>query len=110
MDVPGSGLSMLDRIFETRSMHAVVKHFPTIFFTVPDTESAYKKVLDAMIKRGNGIDILSREYVRIQNRVFNHLMWFDTPFTFHCLPEDILYTPHCTNVMLNAAKTAMGKL
>ena len=110
LESSGAGTSLLDRLFATRSMQAVVQNFPTIFYLVPDTDSAYAKVVETMVRRGNGIDILSKDYVRVQNTVFSHLMWFEAPFHFTTLKEIDMYTPRSTLAMTNAAKSVMASL
>ena len=87
----GSGIRKLDQIFEDPFMVDIIKEFNILFLIVPP--NAHQKVLDQMILRGNGIDILSLEYLEAQWIIFEHLRKFDlSNFFFHTIPKHELYT------------------
>jgi len=107
MESPGTGTALIDHLFSTRSFRAIVNKFPTLFCLLPDTDSAYDKVVDRMTKRANGIDILTRHYVGTQNFMFGYLKKFPAPFTFVTIPENDLYTDRSTQMLVSAAKTLL---
>ena len=89
-------------------MHSIVKNFPSLFFIIPDTVKAYDRVHVKMIQRANGIDILSWDYVQTQNLIFQHLQWYNAPFTFHTIHQNNLYTPQSTLAMTTAVKATLA--
>ena len=95
MHETGKGVKKLEEVY-SEPLFIDILNVPTIFlYTDKDSES---KVLEQMLERNNGLDLMTGKYVAIQNLIFKHLRGMVerdsryTNFRFLEITRDTLYT------------------